>query len=338
VDGSGNAYALWEDERNGGHDIYFSYRPAGGDWGPNHMVNDDAGTDLQWMSAIAVDRGGNAYAIWGDTRSGDYHDLYDIYFSYRPAGGDWRPNVMVNDDTSVRVQEAPAIAVDGGGNAYAVWGDYRAAVGDIYFSYRPAGGDWGPDVKVSDDMSFTPQTCPAIAVDTRGNAYAVWDDFRNRNYDVYFSYRPAGGDWVPNVRVNDNAGTSAQWKAAIAVDGSGSAYAAWQDKRSGDSDIYFSYRPAEGVTATRTPTPTSTVIPTQVATLALQLTPVIVEATAPPAATATPLQIPSPSATPYHEGGWLTARNVPVIGALVLCGAVAALIIVVVGLLVLRKR
>jgi len=195
---------------------------------------------------------------------------------------------------------------------------------------------------VDDDAWGALQTAPAIALDSSGNAYAVWKDFRNGDYDIYFSYRPAGGDWGPNVKVNDDAGTSTQWFPAIAVDGRGNAYAVWMDERKGNFDIYFSYRPAEGVTPTptptATPTPTPTATPTPVAILTPQPTPSIVEATPAPMATPTPLQIPSPTATPYYEEGWLTPRSVLVFAGLVFCGGVTALIILVVGLLVLRKR
>lgn len=47
IDGSDNAYAVWEDTRNGAtnSDIYFSERPSGsGLWGANAKVNDDTQT------------------------------------------------------------------------------------------------------------------------------------------------------------------------------------------------------------------------------------------------------------------------------------------------------
>ena len=264
----------------------------------------------------------------------------------------WGANVQASDDTSGVSQSSPAIAVDGSGNAYAVWEDWRNRNDDIYFSYRPAGGDWGPNLKVNDDPGTSSQWNPAIGVDGSGNAYAVWEDWRNgdhNNYfncDIYFSYRPAGGSWGANVRVNDDPGTANQVWSAIAVDASGNAYAVWDDERNGDYDIYFSYRLPEPVTptptATPTPTPTITPAPTPtsppVAIVTPRATPVTVEATPAPTATPTPLQIPSPTATPYYEEGWLTARSVLVFGGLLFCGAVTALIILLVGLLVLRKR
>jgi len=237
VDASGNAYAVWWDERRGKYDIYFSYRPAGGSWGSNVRVNDDERT-ATLSSSIAVDASGNAYAVW--------HDNYwwDIYFSQRPAGGTWGPNVRVNDDEGTADQSQPDIAVDASGNAYGLWDDKRNGNMDIYFSYRPAGGSWGSNVRVNDDTGAAQQSRPAIAVDASGNAYTVWHDKRNGNMDIYFSYRPAGGTWGPNVKVNDDAGSAEQWWPAIGVDDSGNTYAVWYDYDF--RDIYSSYRPAGG--------------------------------------------------------------------------------------------
>ncbi|HIC90387.1 MAG TPA: hypothetical protein EYP04_13430, partial [Anaerolineae bacterium] len=78
--------------------------------------------------------------------------------------------------------------MDADGNAYAVWGDRRNGNDDIYFAYRPAGGDWGTNVKVNDDAGSAWQRTPSIAVDADGNAYAVWQDERHTTDHVYFSY------------------------------------------------------------------------------------------------------------------------------------------------------
>jgi len=247
VDSAGNAYAVWEDGRKGKGDVYFSYRPAEGNWTANVKVSDDPGTAYQGNPDIAVDSSGNAYAVWQDWRNNNS----DVYFSYRPADGTWSANVRVNDDSGTAWQGLPAIAVDSSGNAYAVWGDFDGD-GDIYFSYRLAHGTWATNIKVNDDLGTADQSTPDIAVDSSGNAYVVWDDSRNADHDIYFSYRGSGGTWGTNVRLNDDVGTESQSSPAIAVDPFGHAYAIWEDHRNGWTiyDIYFSYRPASGTWGT----------------------------------------------------------------------------------------
>jgi hypothetical protein len=244
VDPTGNAYAVWHDFRNLNWDIYFSYRPNGGSWGPNVRVDDDGTGADQSFPSLAVDPSGNAYAVWRDERNGDW----DIYYSYRPAGGAWGPNVRVDDDGTGADQVFPSLAVDPSGNAYAVWRDERNGDWDIYFSHRPAGGLWGANVRVDDDGTGADQDNPKIAVDPNGNSHAVWQDERNEiSPDIYSSYRPAGGGWGANARVDDSVASTRQSHPDIAVDPGGNAYAVWQDERSGtDFDIYSSYRRAGG--------------------------------------------------------------------------------------------
>ena len=256
VTSGGDAWAIWMDDRNDTtglyHEIFSAQRPVGGSWGADDRVNDDPGYVSQALPAIAVDGSGNSYAIWVDDRNANYPNEYDrdIYFAYRPAGGSWGANVQVNDDSNpVRAdQTSPAIAVDSSGNAYAIWVDYRNDwLGDSYFAYRPAGGDWGANVQINDDVENTEQYSPAIALDAAGNASAVWQDNRNGDMDIYYAYRPAGGSWSSNERVNKDTGTAAQSSPAIALDAAGNTAVVWQDERNVNSDIYFAYRPSTGV-------------------------------------------------------------------------------------------
>ena len=210
-------------------------------WGVNERV-DDGGTAYQMEPCLAVDPNGNAYAAWVDYRNGNW----DIYFSYRPAGGPWGAYVKVNSDPGTAGQYLPAIAVDPNGNAYVVWGDERNGNWDIYFRYRSAGGSWGSDVRVSDVAGTSSQIEPSIAVDPSGNAYVVWTDSRNGNWDIYFRYRSAAGSWDPDFKVSDDEGTAYQTGPSLAVDPNGNAYVAWTDFRNGNDDIYFRYRSAAG--------------------------------------------------------------------------------------------
>ncbi len=81
---------------------------------------------------------------------------------------------LIPYEEQARQQDSPALGMDGSGNLYALWVDYRNGNAYIYFAYRPAGGNWGANVKVNDDAGRAPQTNPAIAVDDSGNAFAVW--------------------------------------------------------------------------------------------------------------------------------------------------------------------
>lgn len=247
VDSTGVVYAVWEDARGGStgdrSDIYAARRPAAAPWDTFARVNTDAlgPSNEQRHPAVALDTNRGAFAVWQDGSSGP-----DIYFAHRPPNGEWGSHVKISDDMTGAGQYVPDIAIDSAGNGYAIWEDRRNDSGDIYFAYRPAGGSWGVNVKVNDDQGSAGQSWPAIAVDTSGNAYAVWEDGRNGDNDVFFAYRPDGGEWQANIQVND-ANSSYQGSSDIAVSPDGQAVAIWRDNRNNTWDTYAAYRPKDGV-------------------------------------------------------------------------------------------
>ncbi len=306
IDSSGNAYAVWTDNRNGNMDIYFSYRPSGGTWGTNVRVDDDSTGNNAQNPDISVDPAGNACAVWVDERDGGTKP--HIYCSKRPAGGTWQTNEKVDDNTIPTTVRNPAVAfsstgiaciiwVDGrrstespptnpdiyyaynsGGSwinqrvtwdknttalvsspdiaiyesasgLYAIWADRKNGYDEIYASYSLLGSVWQTPVKISDGPSGSNALAPRIAVDSYGNAYAIWHDQRNgaANPDIYFSYKPSGQPWGTNVRVDDAPGTTLVGLPDVGVDAYGNAYAVWSDNRNGNWDIYSAFKPSGGV-------------------------------------------------------------------------------------------
>jgi hypothetical protein len=55
---------------------------------------------------------------------------------------------------------------------------------------------WTTNERVNNDLGTTQQDRPDITLDGAGNAYFVWLDQRNGNFDINFSYRPPSGSWV----------------------------------------------------------------------------------------------------------------------------------------------
>lgn len=235
----GNTYAVWGNVPGveGDSDIHFSYRASGANWGKNERVNTDSGAALRTFPVIAVDNAGNAYAMWGEYRYNPYSGT--IKFAYRPKGGNWEPEIVVAENLDSQWSIGfPDIAVDENGNAFAVWSESRFGGGDVYFSYRPAGGIWGSKEMVSDPSQSYWYPHSSIGIDGAGNVYVL--------YSIFFSLRSAEtGEWSSSTYFSDNP----SWVVSdpdIAVDPSGNAHAVWQDGRSAEYDVYYSYRPAGG--------------------------------------------------------------------------------------------
>jgi hypothetical protein len=201
-------------------------------------------------SSIAVDSAGNTLALWSGTASaGTGRRLQtNLLFAFRPAGGAWQTGGQVNDPQSLGKHSDPNLAVDAQGNAYAIWQDDRGASADIYFSYRPVGGTWSMNNLVNQNEGVDLLARPALAVDPRGDAFAVWLDSNGAQHSIHASYRPAQGQWGPDQVVS--AGEVGYGPPVVAMDARGNAFVAWSswpDCAANGPDmasVYFAAHPA----------------------------------------------------------------------------------------------
>ncbi|UCE37261.1 MAG: hypothetical protein JSW00_17580 [Thermoplasmata archaeon] len=239
VDGLGNIYIAWGDNRSGNYDIYLATSTDGGNsFSVNKKVNDDVIGAKQKYPSIVADSAGNIYITWMDDRSGNY----DIYFARSTDGGNtFSTNKKVNDDSGDNRQTDPCVTVDTLDNIYIAWRDGRNGNYDIYFTRTTDGGNtFSINKKVNDDAGNNDQRDPCIAVDRVGNIYIAFRDDRNGDYDIYFAKSTDGGNtFSPNKRVNDDIGSNIQLSPSIGVDDGGYIYIAWEDRRNGSGDIYL---------------------------------------------------------------------------------------------------
>jgi len=245
------SYLIWDDQRDGAtnSNIYFAKRDAvTGAWSnPQVKVNTDSTTRNQANPAIATDSSSNAYAVWDDFRDGTNNQ--NIYYSKRSAGtGTWStPNLKVNDGTGNTNERNPRIAGTAAGIETAVWVDLRSSQNNIYSSQLPSGGSaWPANKKITDNTAAL-KDFPDVAVDSANTAYAVWQDSRNGNTDIYFSSLANGAaNWAANTKISDDPGTAGQTKPRIGVDSAGNLVAAWIDARTSPSHVRVARKPAAG--------------------------------------------------------------------------------------------
>ncbi len=102
------------------------------------------------------------------------------------------------------------------------------------------GFEFKENLKVNDDSTTGEQTNPSMAV-LGDNVYLIWEDARNGDKDIYFGNSSDGGStFGPNIRVDDDGGSSAQTEPDIAVDSQGRIHVVWSDNREGIDHIYYS--------------------------------------------------------------------------------------------------
>jgi hypothetical protein len=217
-------------------------------WAPVSRVNDDSTVTSQVGPDVALGPSGSAIAVWQDYRASPPSNPFgeiDIFASRRDVTtGTWAANVRVND-VATGQQYKPAVAIDAGDNAYAVWVDRRVGRADVYFSKRSAStGLWSSNVRVNTTMRFDTQDQPTIAVSPNGDALALWTRTDKNKLNVWSARLPAGGTtWGPEIRVTSNQTTGKQGPK-VTFGPTGTAYAVWMDPAVGNADIWYATLPA----------------------------------------------------------------------------------------------
>jgi hypothetical protein len=240
-DGAGGAIVTWDDGR-GNQNIYAQRVNVSGavQWTADGVVL-CAATGPQQYPAIASDGAGGAIAAWMDNR---IVGTWDIYAQRVDASGavQWIANGMAVC-TATGGQGYSVIASDGAGGAIVAWPDGRSGNSDIYAQRVNASGavQWTAD-GVALCTAAGDQGLPAIVSDGAAGAIVAWNDARSEdpvNYDIYAQWVSASGavQWAADgVALCMAAGD--QMLPAIASDGAGGAIVTWEDRRSGDLDIY----------------------------------------------------------------------------------------------------
>src|SRR6266571_252484 len=218
---------------------------TGSDWGTVHTVVGNGG--LVDKDAMWVDPSNRIYAVW------DEGNVLAVTWSDN-GGATWKkPFVNPQDSPSSNVL-GTVIETAANGTVYVVWWDFSRS--NIYFDWSSdRGTTWHTDKRVNDrDGSASgggwQLSIPAMNVDQNSGAiYVAWPDLRNGNLDIYMSGSTDGGlTWSANKRVNDDSGSTTQYMVDLAIDSHGTVHAAWEDKRSGAWNIYYSNSTDGGAT------------------------------------------------------------------------------------------
>lgn len=239
-DGAGGAIITWYDYRNNFStpDVYAQRVNAAGvvEWlldGIEIAVIQGS----QIGPRIVPDGAGGAVIVWLDFRSLTH---YEVYAQRVTSAG--APQWGVNGtaiSTSSGLKFNLEMVSDGSGGAIATWQDHRGVSTDIYAQRVSFAGiaQWSGDVAVCTEGSH--QNYPTIATDGAHGAVISWEDGRVSGFDIYAQRINATGvaQWTPNG-VAVCAASGAQDRTGTASDGAGGAIVVWQDRRSGDYDLY----------------------------------------------------------------------------------------------------
>ena len=195
--------------------------PAPSPWGTPSVIQ--GGQTNAKDVRLAMTGTGKGIAVWRqDNGSGDYNI---VSASYSAGTGVWSAPQVIQLGTGDA--DTPQVAVDGNGNAVAVWlqfygfGRFQVWAN----SYNAALGAWGIPQAIQEGE--TDSLAPQAAMDASGNAMVVWyQDNGAYTYTIRANrYRARSGTWSgPQVI---QAGVDDAAYPQVALDASGNAVAVW---------------------------------------------------------------------------------------------------------------
>lgn len=238
-DGASGAVIAWTDERFGNSDILAQRMDSSGN--PLFTIDGTAiclQLDEQKFPAIAADLTGGAIIAWQDDRDVDT----DIY-AQRVSGAGTK--VWTTDGvaycTETFNQSSARIVADGAGGVIIAWSDLRFSPITSVYAQRvdswssPLWDENGSIVSASASNSYV----TGIVAHGTGGAIATMRDTRAGSSDIYAQRLNASGiaEWEAGGKPVCTASGS-QISSVIIADGVGGVIVAWDDPRSGNSDIY----------------------------------------------------------------------------------------------------
>jgi hypothetical protein len=171
VDAQGNGFALWvQGSGSLPFVIHAARRVAASGWQASAVITNNV-LDNCYGPQIAIDAQGNAVAVWQQqTGTGAYGGVN----RYAAATG-WASSGAIGTDVPGDVYD-PHVAIDGAGNATAVWYQWSDSGIAVMSSRALAGSAWSASSllgAVPSGSGFS-YPVPRVAANAAGQTVAVW--------------------------------------------------------------------------------------------------------------------------------------------------------------------
>ncbi len=227
MDASGNAVAVWAQSDGTRQDIWANRYSTVDGWGQARKIEaDDAGDALS--PRVAMDADGNAIAVWEQWNG----SRYDITANRYVTGIGWGAVERIETDDTGNSMD-PQVAVDGDGNAVAVWRQSDGTSTNLVANRFTVGTGWGTAEPIETETGEV--RFPRVAMDADGNAVAVWRQLSNSAQNTWANYYQQGVGWTGAVLIEtDSAGMVDT--PQVAMSANGTAVAVW-----GQDDGFFRY-------------------------------------------------------------------------------------------------
>ena len=223
----GDAIAIWEED-TGNSSYRFSiaanhYDASSDSWQSDGTLLEDDDTGDAYAPQVAIDASGNAIAVWYQY-DGAHFSIYSNRFD--AVSGNWQSNATLLENNDSGDAFLPQIVMDTNGNAIAIWEQFDGSHHNIYTNhFNVITGNWQGTTLI--DSASGSAYSPQIAIDSTGNAIAVWRQFDGTDHSIYSNhFDTTSGNWQGVTSIEGAAGDA--YSPQIAIDPDGNAIAVWR--------------------------------------------------------------------------------------------------------------
>jgi len=223
-----DCFAVWEDYPGLGTNRY----DAQTGWGAATDIPRSGSGSASGPIVVAGPQG-IAFALWSEYTN----TTQSLWVSSYETGTGWTSAEPVQELTNSGFG-GYTIAVDGSGNALAVWVQYVQYSGVYTMLARryEAGVGWGTvETLISDDDPYPPQ----VAFDAAGNALVVWGDIYGSSRRIVSRRYDAGSGWEPIETLFEvPVDTDIIYEVHLAANPGGNAVLVWMRPGNSGFDIW----------------------------------------------------------------------------------------------------
>jgi hypothetical protein len=174
VDADGDAMAAWVQDNGLEEDVYTSYFTPGSGWMTPAKVDTETG-DTDYPK-LAFDLNGEVIAVWRQIVPNPTRPF--MYSSRFTAAGGWGTPQQISSFGSAFY---PELGIDPSGHALVVWYELDVSLGSngyqVWSNRYTAGTGWTTAERIGGTTTRISTFEPRLAVDRRGNAFAIWSLF-----------------------------------------------------------------------------------------------------------------------------------------------------------------
>ena len=236
VDGADNVLLVWAQYQNGTGTVWGSrYTASTKKWSVPTQISTIPSLGISYPT-IGVDHAGNAIMTWVQFVANNHFDAWSVRFDASQSS--WSAPMMISNGTNSVHDCRVVINASGKGLVLLQMeqGDGTTVSNapiDVYARSVTTAGIWGNQTRINAVLGSNTNWIdgyPAIAIDTNGNGVALFVQNTAASLAAVQAsmYTPSGG-WQASAPIT-NSTTSGFRFPQVAFDGSGNAFAVWQEQ------------------------------------------------------------------------------------------------------------